>query len=75
MFDNPGTVLAVLSIAGLLISALIFVIDSRINRMYRELKPNGGSSLRDAVDRQAVALDRIEQKIDSHIVWHLEDDK
>ena len=68
MFDNPGTVLAVLSIAGLLISALIFVIDSRINRMYREMKPNGGASLRDAVDR-------IEKKIDGHIQWHLEDDK
>jgi hypothetical protein len=36
--------------------------------MYREMKPNGGSSLRDAVDR-------IEKKIDGHIQWHLEDDK
>ena len=64
--DTPGAVLAILSIVGLMLSALIFVIDARINRMYREMKPNGGQSMRDAVDR-------IEKKIDSHIMWHLED--
>ena len=64
--DTPGAVLAILSIVGLMLSALIFVIDARINRMYREMKPNGGQSMRDAVDR-------IEKKIDGHITWHLED--
>jgi len=64
--DTPGAVLAILSIVGLMLSALIFVIDARINRMYREMKPNGGQSMRDAVDR-------IENKIDNHIMWHLED--
>ena len=64
--DTPGAVLAILSIVGLMLSALIFVIDARINRMYREMKPNGGQSMRDAVDR-------IEKKIDGHISWHLED--
>jgi hypothetical protein len=64
--DTPGAVLAILSIVGLMLSALIFVIDARINRMYREMKPNGGQSMRDAVDR-------IEKKIDNHIMWHLED--
>lgn len=64
--DTPGAVLAILSIVGLMLSALIFVIDARINRMYREMKPNGGQSMRDAVDR-------IEKKIDGHIMWHLED--
>ena len=64
--DTPGAVLAILSIVGLMLSALIFVIDARINRMYREMKPNGGQSMRDAVDR-------IEKKIDGHINWHLED--
>jgi len=64
--DTPSALLAVISIVGLMLSALIFVIDARINRMYREMKPNGGQSMRDAVDR-------IEKKIDGHITWHLED--
>ena len=64
--DTPGALLAVLSIFGFAFSALIFVIDARINRITQEMKPNGGQSMRDAVDR-------IEKKIDGHIMWHLED--
>jgi len=66
--DAPGDIMAILSIFGVLVAVIVFIIDSRVNRMYREMKPNGGSSLRDAVDR-------IERKIDGHIQWHLEDDK
>ena len=64
--DTPAEAMTVLSILGVVIAVLVFIIDARVNRMYREMKPNGGSSLRDAVDR-------IEQKIDNHIHWHLED--
>ena len=64
--DTPNEVMAVLSILGVVVAVIVFIIDSRVNRMYREMKPNGGSSLRDAVDR-------IEKKIDGHIHWHLED--
>jgi len=64
--DTPGALLAVISIFGFAFSALIFVIDARINRITREMKPNGGQSMRDAVDR-------IEKKVDGHIAWHLED--
>jgi hypothetical protein len=66
--DTPSDIMAVLSILGVVVAVIVFIIDSRVNRMYREMKPNGGSSLRDAVDR-------IERKIDGHIKWHLEDDK
>jgi hypothetical protein len=58
--------MAILSILGVVIAVIVFIVDSRVNRMYREMKPNGGQSLRDAVDR-------IEKKIDNHIMWHLED--
>ena len=64
--DTPGALLAVISIFGFAFSALIFVIDARINRITQEMKPNGGQSMRDAVDR-------IEKKIDGHISWHLDD--
>ena len=64
--DTPAEVMTVLSILGVLVAVLVFIVDSRVNRMYREMKPNGGSSLRDAVDR-------IERKVDGHIKWHLED--
>lgn len=63
--DTPPELLTLLTIGGLIMAALFFVIDARIRKTLAELKPNHGSSLRDAVDR-------IESKIDGHVVWHLE---
>ena len=64
--STPSEWAAIITIAALLFAALFFVIDARIRRILAELKPNHGSSVRDAIDR-------IEQKIDNHIVWHLEE--
>lgn len=64
--DTPSEWAAIVSIAALLFAALFFIIDARIRRILAELKPNHGSSVRDAIDR-------IEHKIDNHIQWHLED--
>lgn len=64
--NTPSEWAAIITIAALLFAALFFVIDARIRRILAELKPNHGSSVRDAIDR-------IEQKIDNHIVWHLEE--
>lgn len=61
--DNPGQVLTLLSIAGVVLGILFYLIDSRLNKVLREFKPNGGSSVKDQ-------LDRIERKIDGHLEWH-----
>lgn len=63
-FDSPPEILTVLSIAGIIIGALFWIIDSRLNKVLREFKPNGGTSVRDQ-------LNRIEGKIDGHIDWHM----
>ncbi len=51
-----------------------------IDSIRKELHPNGGSSLRDSVDRietrQQEILDDVRQtalRLDDHIHWHLED--
>lgn len=61
--DNPGQVLTLLSIAGVILGVLFYLIDSRLNKVLSEFKPNGGSSVKDQ-------LDRIERKIDGHLEWH-----
>ena len=63
-FDSPAEILTVLSIAGIIVGALFWIIDSRLNKVLREFKPNGGTSVRDQ-------LNRIEGKIDGHIDWHM----
>ena len=65
-FDSPSEWAAIISIAALVFAGLFFVIDARIRKILAELKPNHGSSVRDAIDR-------IESKIDGHVQWHLED--
>lgn len=62
-FDQPSDWVAILTVAALLLSSLFFVIDARIRKIMAELKPNHGSSLRDAVDR-------IERRMDDHITNH-----
>lgn len=64
-FDSPPEILTVLSIAGVIVGVLFWIIDSRLNKVLREFKPNSGSSMKDQ-------LDRIEKKIDNHLGWHLD---
>lgn len=69
--DTPPEVLTILTIGGIVIGALFFIIDARVRRMMSELKPNGGSSMRDAINRiesrqQAISLevDTIHHKLE-----------
>jgi hypothetical protein len=62
--DSPPEILTVLSIGGVIIGILFWIIDSRLNKVLREFKPNGGTSVRDQ-------LNRIEAKVDGHIDWHM----
>jgi len=73
--DTPGALLAVISIFGFAFSALIFVIDARINRITKEMKPNGGTSMRDVLDRIEKQNEKLEEQFDHHITWHLEEKK
>jgi hypothetical protein len=48
--DSPAEVLTLLSILGVVLAGLTWMIRAQIAQM-KELKPNHGSSLRDAIDR------------------------
>lgn len=61
----PDQILTILSIGAIILGALFWIIDSRLGKVLREFRPNGGSSVKDQ-------LDRIESKIDGHLNWHLD---
>ena len=63
--DNPGQILTLLSIGSIVLGALFWIIDSRLGKVLNQFKPNGGTSVKDQ-------LDRIESKIDGHLNWHLD---
>lgn len=68
---NPEQILTYLTIAGMIIGALFFLIDSRINKVLAEFKPNGGASVRDQLDRIEKKVDDLENKVEGHIDWHM----
>lgn len=60
--NDPTDFEAVLASLVIVLTGLVALIKMQINK---EMKPNGGSSMRDAINR-------IETKLDRHIEWHLE---
>lgn len=61
---QPTEILTILSIGTIAVTVLFWLIDTRLAKMNRQFTPNGGTSMRDQ-------LDRIEAKIDGHINWHV----
>lgn len=62
--DTPPEILTALSILVIICAALMWLIKA-VNAIQHETKPNSGSSMKDQ-------LVRIEQKLDGHISWHLD---
>ena len=77
-------VLAVTAIAGGLMALyrlLTASVNKRLDDISSQLRRNGGTSLRDAVDRieertQVLHTDvrDLRERLDDHITWHLEKD-
>lgn len=65
--DTPADAVVIITILTAMLAGLTWLIRAQL-AMAKEFKPNGGSSTRDQ-------LNRIESKIDNHIVWHLEREK
>ncbi len=68
---SADQILTYLTIAGVILGVLLWVIDSRLNKVLAEFKPNGGSSVRDQLNRIEKKVDAVESKVDGHIDWHM----
>jgi hypothetical protein len=58
--DYATVAVAVMTIFGGFVGAVKWMVKHYLN----ELKPNGGSSMRDAVNINSERLDRVEQRVD-----------
>lgn len=80
MMGQISAALIAISGAGAIAYKLFFKkLSDKITKIDQELHPNGGSSLRDAVNRiektQAEIKEdakNIREKVDDHIQWHLD---
>ena len=71
--DNLNSWLAIV-IAGIQISAIIYggvkffnKITARLEKLEEQYRPNGGSSMRDAVNRIELKLSKLEGKFEQHM--------
>ena len=75
---EPDQILTLLSIGSIVLGALFWIIDSRLNKVLAQFKPNGGTSVKDQLDRIESKVDTlehkvgtVEKKVDGHIDWHM----
>lgn len=74
-----AALIAVVAVITLLRKWLLGRLIADIESIQKELRPNGGSSVRDAIDRIAakqseiqVDVREVRTRVDDHITWHLE---
>lgn len=61
IMDWAGLAVALSTLVGSLVASIRFLV----NHYLKELKPNGGGSLRDEQNRQGDSIKRLEERIDS----------
>ena len=69
--DTPGEFLAVITITSIVLAALVWLIRA-VSAIQHETKPNSGMSMRDSIDRIEKTVDKLNDKLDGHITWHLD---
>lgn len=74
-----AAIIAISGAAAIFYRVFFKKICSQLEKINQELHPNGGSSLRDAVNRIEKVQEEIKQdakdireKVDDHIQWHLD---
>jgi len=76
--DTPAEALVILSLVSVVLAGLLWLMRAQA-AMAREMKPNGGTSIRDALNRiedgQAEIKSDVRDvraRIDGHIDWHMD---
>lgn len=69
--DTPGELLTVLSVTAIVFAALMWLIKA-VSAIQHETKPNSGLSMRDSINRIEASVNRLNDKLDGHIDWHLD---
>ena len=74
-----AALIAVVAVITLLRKWILVRLIADIENIQKELRPNGGASVRDAIDRIAekqseiqVDVREVRTSVDDHITWHLE---
>lgn len=68
--DTPGEFLTVIVISSMVLAALTWLIKA-VSAIQHETKPNSGMSMRDSINRIEASVNKLNDKLDGHIDWHM----
>ena len=64
-----------LSIVTAVLGGLMWVIKAQVTSMRKDLQPNGGSSVKDQLNRIESDVRDVRMKVDDHIDWHMDNSR
>jgi hypothetical protein len=70
--DNPADLIPIIGIITALLAGIGWIVKSQL-AMQRAFQPNGGTSVKDQLNRIEADVREVRTKVDDHITWHLKD--
>jgi hypothetical protein len=70
--DNPADLIPIIGIITALLAGIGWIVKSQL-AMQRAFQPNGGTSVKDQLNRIEADVREVRTKVDDHITWHLND--
>jgi hypothetical protein len=70
--DNPADLIPIIGIITALLAGIGWMIRSQM-AMQKAFQPNGGTSVKDQLNRIEADVREVRSKVDDHITWHLND--
>lgn len=72
-FDQPSDFVPLITIGVAILAGLLWLIRAQI-ALQRSFEPNGGSSVKDQLNRIESEVRDVRHKVDEHITYHLNND-
>jgi hypothetical protein len=70
IIDEPSDLIPLIIIFTALLSGIGWIIRSQL-AMQKAFQPNGGSSVKDQLNRIESQVQKVSDRVDDHIDWHM----
>ncbi len=70
-FDSPADLVPVTLLLTAVLGGILWLIRAQI-ALHRSFQPNGGTSVKDQLNRIEEDVRDVRSKIDNHVEWHLD---
>ena len=70
-FDSPADLVPVTILLTAVLGGILWLIRAQI-ALHKSFQPNGGTSVKDQLNRIEADVRDVRAKIDDHVAWHLD---